>query len=334
MRTRPADLPDALIRATVGDGWALETTAVEHRPVGFGSHHWSIRAGDGTRWFLTVDDLDAKQCVADDDRDAARSRLRNALIAARAARDASADFVVAPIPTRAGQVLHELSDRYAAALYPHIDGRTDDWGQERSDSDRAAVLELLVRLHTLPEAVAARADPDEPTVPHRHELERAIDDLGERWTAGPHAGAARALLDRHAAGVVRMLAHHDRLASRVRARPDRLVLTHGEPHPGNTIHTSTGPLLVDWDTARRAPPERDLWMLGDDAATSPAYETATGRTVLAEVMELYRLDWDLSEIAIYIRQFRSPHGDSADERIARFGLEEHLDPAGRWPQLR
>jgi aminoglycoside phosphotransferase (APT) family kinase protein len=111
------------------------------------------------------------------------------------------------------------------------------------------------------------------------------------------------------------------------------VLTHGEPHPGNTIRTDVGLVLVDWDTARRAPPERDLWMLGDDAASAAAYEAATGRPVLSDAMELYRLSWDLAEIGIYVHQFRAPHGDSADEQLARSGLEHHLDPDGRWPHL-
>ena len=29
----------------------------------------------------------------------------------------------------------------------------------------------------------------------------------------------------------------------------RMVLTHGEPHPGNTMRTVDGWRLIDWDTA-------------------------------------------------------------------------------------
>jgi aminoglycoside phosphotransferase (APT) family kinase protein len=44
-----------------------------------------------------------------------------------------------------------------------------------------------------------------------------------------------------------------------RERGERGALTHGEPHPGNVIGTDDGWLLVDWDTAAIAQPERDLW---------------------------------------------------------------------------
>ena len=40
MFTRPEDLTDGEVRAALELGWALEVTAIEHAPVGFGSHHW------------------------------------------------------------------------------------------------------------------------------------------------------------------------------------------------------------------------------------------------------------------------------------------------------
>ena len=61
-------------------------------------------------------------------------------------------------------------------------------------------------------------------------------------------------------------------------------------------------MLVDWDTALVAPPERDLWSL---AAEDP------------------------SIIDQYVDQFRRPHGDTEDTRVAWAGLECHLDPV-RW----
>ena len=38
-----------------------------------------------------------------------------------------------------------------------------------------------------------------------------------------------------------------------------MLLTHGEPHPGNAMLAADGWRLVDWDTALVAPLERDLW---------------------------------------------------------------------------
>lgn len=328
---QPPDLPDERAGAAVSEGWGRRPATIEHRPVGFGSHHWSIVDTTGIRWFLTIDDLDDKVGSAADDRASARVRLRHALGAARAARDHGATFVVAPERTARGQVVHEVTDRYVAALYPHVDGRSGPWDEVRSDEERDAVLALLVQVHTLPAAVGAGADPEELAVPRRDELEVALDDLDRPWTTGPHGEATRMLLARHADGIVRMLAHHDGLAARARSRTERAVLTHGEPHAGNTIRTHDGLALVDWDTARRAQPERDLWMLGDGRACH-AYERATGRAVLADMLDLYRLSWDLTDIACFVDRFRAPHGDSADDQVARAALETLLAPDRRWPR--
>jgi aminoglycoside phosphotransferase (APT) family kinase protein len=40
------------------------------------------------------------------------------------------------------------------------------------------------------------------------------------------------------------------------------VVTHGEPKINNILITSNGPVMIDWDTVRLAPPARDLWMTG------------------------------------------------------------------------
>jgi aminoglycoside phosphotransferase (APT) family kinase protein len=89
------------------------------------------------------------------------------------------------------------------------------------------------------------------------------------------------------------------------------VLTHGEPHPGNTMRTADGWRLIDWDTALVAPPERDLWHLGGDLS---AYTSATGVEVRPELLEMFRLRWDIADIAVGVDRFRRPHpGDPNDD---------------------
>ena len=85
----------------------------------------------------------------------------------------------------------------------------------------------------------------------------------------------------------RLLARYDGWPQPPALRPARGVLTHGEPHPGNTMLTAAGWLLIDWDTALVAPPERDLWSLdpGDGSILS-AYADATGVRPLPRCIEL------------------------------------------------
>ena len=113
-----------------------------------------------------------------------------------------------------------------------------------------------------------------------------------------------------------------------------MVLTHGEPHVENVMLTANGFVLIDWDTTMIAPPERDLWMLEPgDGSLAAAYERARGVAVLSSMLDLYRLQWDLAEIAIYTAEFRHPHAESGDTREAWKNLSLSLDPARRWPSL-
>jgi spectinomycin phosphotransferase/16S rRNA (guanine(1405)-N(7))-methyltransferase len=94
------------------------------------------------------------------------------------------------------------------------------------------------------------------------------------------------------------------------------VLTHGEPHTGNTLRTTNGWKLIDWDTALIAPPERDLWLLGGDLT---AYTAATGVAVQPELLDMYRLRWDIADLAIEVHRFRRPHTGTADDEEG-FGI--------------
>ena len=112
------------------------------------------------------------------------------------------------------------------------------------------------------------------------------------------------------------------------------MLTHGEPHAANVLVVADQLLLIDWDTALVAVPERDLWHLdGGDGSILDAYRDATGVTPSPAAVDLYRLWWDLTEIGGYLGVLRRPHTDTTDVAMAWKGLQEYCDPAARWPGL-
>lgn len=316
MLNPPERFPEELLRVLLADRWNLRVGELEYLPVGFGTHHWAARGTDGARWFVNVDELPA-------DPVAAQLRFRqlgNALGVARTLRDQGHGFAVAPEPAADGGVVARLGTAFAVSVYAHLDGESFAWGEwdHHPDEHRAAILGILAELHAVPAGRRGPADADDFVLPERAGLERLLADDGAATggtgagrtaappaPAGPYTDRALALLSTHATAVRRMLRHYDALADLGRSHPERFVLTHGEPHPGNMMVVGGRHLLIDWESARLAPPERDLWNfgLGDEA-----------------MRELYAVRWDLAEVALYMAQFLRPHRDTDNERLSWKGL--------------
>jgi hypothetical protein len=74
-----------------------------------------------------------------------------------------------------------------------------------------------------------------------------------------------------------------------------------------------------------APRERDLWSLTlEEPASLHHYAAMAGVTPLPNLLELYRLRWDLAEVSVYVSLFRAPHADTADTRVVWDGLRHSL----------
>jgi spectinomycin phosphotransferase/16S rRNA (guanine(1405)-N(7))-methyltransferase len=207
-----------------------------------------------------------------------------------------------------------VGGRFGVAVYPFISGQSFEWGEFPSPGYRLEVLRMLTAVHTAPAAASRHALADDFAVPHRDELEAACDPAGDAADCGPYARPASLLIRRNATQIRRLLARYDDLAQQARSQPARAVLTHGEPHPGNTMLTAGGLLLIDWDTALVAPPERDLWGLDPgDGSILGAYASATGVVPVPVMLDLYRLRWDITDIAADVSRFRRAHTGSIED---------------------
>jgi spectinomycin phosphotransferase/16S rRNA (guanine(1405)-N(7))-methyltransferase len=252
-------------------------------------------------------------------------RLSAALTTAHALEAGGADYVVGPIAGRKNGVVHRLGDLWAVAVYPMIDGETFNGGEPLPVADRLAVVEMIARLHTAPSPSPMPARVDDYRLQNRTDLESAIADPRRHVDVGPYSRSLAALLAEHRFVVDDMLAEYDDLVATARVQNDRVVLTHGEPHAGNTMRTATGWRLVDWDTALLAAPERDVWLLerGDGTACA-AYTRATGFDVRPELLSLFRLRWDLGDLGLDIARLRAPHANTADDARAWEGIAHVL----------
>ena len=324
MFSPPSDLPGSLVAEAVQSAWSLSIDDIRYAPVGFGSHHWVVTA-ESDRWFATVD---AVADASDDPRGPLDrfERLDAALSTARSLNDLGLSFVVAPLRASHGELLVAIDDLYAVALYRYVDGEPHAWGPFPNRASLMAVADHLAALHRVPVDACESARFDAFDIPSRPRLEAALADTSTPWRGGPFSEPTRRLLERRARVIGDELARYDQLAAGVAKRAERLVVTHGEPHRANTITTAQGVMLVDWDTALIAPPERDLWWLTrEDAGVGAAYERRTGTSVDPAALEFYRLRWDLTDLALFTAQLRDPHVDQRETQTAWETIAGYLD---------
>ncbi len=326
MRTRPREVDDSAIHDALGRHWGLTVDRLDYLPEGGGAYHWVAASDTGPRWFVTCDDLDAKpwlgisRAVAFDNLDAC---YRTALLVSTVAR---LRFAAAPLPGRDGAATVRLGPRFSLAVFPYIEGTPGRWGEPAKTREREDLVDLLAALHA-----ATWAAPDAPVrplaIPCRSQLETALHDLAGPWTGGPHSEAVRRALANASPVLATWLSEFDLLASSLAASGTDLVLTHGEPHPGNLIRAagSVRLVLVDWDTVARGRAERDLWMLDDGTDTWwTRYTRITGRAVEPDAIRAHRLAWALTDLALFVTRLRAPHDDDADTARASAGIRSIL----------
>jgi spectinomycin phosphotransferase/16S rRNA (guanine(1405)-N(7))-methyltransferase len=194
-----------------------------------------------------------------------------------------------------------------------LEGESFSWGDYRDPDQRAGVLSMLIAVHSAPYGASSGAPEDDYAIQMREELERALAEGIAVIEHGPYSVPFAHLLATHEPALRVALRKYDELVELARGESVRRVLTHGEPHPGNTMLTLDGWKLIDWDSAALAPPERDLWDLDPgDGSILAGYAKATGYTPHESLLELYSLRWDLADLALFAADFRRVHAQDAN----------------------
>lgn len=312
MLSAPGDLAEEALAGALEREWGIGVATLAYQAIGWGSHHWEVGGADGTRWFVTVDELEQKRLAASESADEGFARLTASLSSAVALKDAGLDFVLAPLPLASGEPAARLGERFAVAVYPFVQGESFSWG-EWAPGQRTRMAEMLAAVHMAPAEARRCALAEEFAIPFRDDLEAGCSGRGIS-DRGPYALPLARLLTEHATAIRRTLHRYDDLVVTARAMPARSVLTHGEPHPGNTMLTADGWRLIDWDTALIAPPERDLWSLDPgDGFILDAYAATVGVSPMPALLELYRLAWDIKDMAVDAARLLGAHTGTADD---------------------
>jgi spectinomycin phosphotransferase len=292
---RPSSVSDGEILAVVRDNWADHVTLAEHVPVGFGAWHWRVSASEGPVLFVSLDPPYWHTAGSIERAYASVGLLARTL-----------DFVHAPLPTPDGTRCVPLGDGWLSAT-PWIEGASPT-------SFTAEAAGLVRRLHAAEPPAGApvwESQVDDGLV------DELRDWVGRPWDGGPFGETARTAVRDRLSDIDRGLHAHRDLTERL--DPSSYVPTHGEPDVHNQRRSTDGRLLlVDWESFRLAPAERDL--LG-----------ATGNHVPGDpaLVTLFRLEWALNEVRSYSDWLRGPHGDDADTRTAVNGLTEELGSVAR-----
>jgi len=296
MYERPADVTDEQVLDLVRQHWDEQVEQVEHVAVGYGAWHWLARTADGPSLFCSLDPPEWHTAES-----------LEASYAGAAALAERLEFVHAPQRTHDGRLTVPLGHRWLSAT-PYLDGT-------RPEAMTEEAAALVRRLHAAepPEGIPVWAPAVRPDL---------VDEL-RSWVAEPWDGplgepareAVAAELDRLGEALARYLHLTERLD------PATYVTTHGEPAPHNQWRTADGRLLLlDWETIRLAPAERDLLGgVGDLVPGDP------------DLVRLFRLEWSLDEIRSYSDWLRGPHPDDQDTRTALAALRDELAQAAYSP---
>ena len=301
MREHPPHVDDVDVQRLLWAHWLPDVERVTHLPVGFGAWHWQAWVGERPSLFVTLDRLGERHTD---------KTLEGAYGAAAALAARGLAFVLPNRRTLLGRCTVPLGED-RLSVTPWLEGTTGQGGFADEDQARATV-DMLSLLH-------AEAAP--PSLPRWRPLVhpafafRMETRTARPWESGPFGEYARTALRERLPQIREWTSTYLTLASRTDA--STWVPTHGEPHTRNQLTTQAGTYLVDWESAKLAPRERDLATL---------VEHGWGHLVDADpaLLEMFDLEWRLDEISQYAAWFEAPHTGTDSDEVALAGLHHEL----------
>lgn len=319
MLVAPEDLSTEEVLRVVQEHWDPKVRSGALFPQGSGAPHWVCGGARHPRWFVTADDVTAPGRLAE--REAAYA-------AARRLAHKGLHFVV-PTVAPVGGGIGVRHGRHLVTVTAYHEGESGP-GPYADDNQRALVAHEIGLLHaTRP---PRRAPVWKPGLASRSELVQLLETVDDtQWDTGPFGESVRTALRDNRPRLLRLFARFDVLAAQALASRKTWVVTHGEPHTANVLWRLGGPVLLDWESLRLAPRERDLRVVLRDAESAEplsAYVASGGTVDLdADMVELFDLELGLTGTARSAVWFSRPHVGNADEARLHEAFLDEVVPA-------
>lgn len=321
------------LRAAAGDAYAIAVRDLSFMPVGLGAACYELVTGDGARYVLKVwPHLRSGGPAAE--------RQQATLALTRAVHDQGIGVRVPyPLRTRTG-ALWATIDEMPFALAPLLPG----WEPPAPwpPSLAAELGRTLATLHRATPSFAGLVPRGDPlAVAWEPALLRNLDAaprIGPE--ARPGLRAVRRFVLEQQDDIRAQLARLHRLQAAARRCAGPLVLCHTDLHGGNLLVDDEGRVsLLDWDDAKMAPPEHDLWSgLGPAEQGESfveflaAYRDAGGAFPLhIERFAFYLLRRYIEDMAVNLDQVLAPDADEREDAAQLYGMEAWGAP--RWSRL-
>ena len=199
------------------------------------------------------------------------------IIALRQAERVPAILLPDPLPTRKDALSAELEGLPIALSLPSLRGKLTQRERPRSIAPLRAGSRRCIAPRRSSRNFPLRREAFE--LAWEPDLRRFLEVAARpEATARPGLVALRAWVNEHGLDMLTQLERLHALQPQVLAINAPLVLCHTDLHGNNVLRTPSGEVyLLDWDDAKLAPPEHDLWIalgehaVGGDAATVRAF---------------------------------------------------------------
>jgi spectinomycin phosphotransferase len=232
--------------------------------------------------------------------------------------------LIAPLSTRT-HTLWAKMEAFKVMVYPFIEGK-NGYEVPLSETQWHEMGRAFRHLHATPiPPEFAHHLPHETYSPHwRTTLTTFLSRTDSDTFTDPITVDLFAFLAEKRTELLQMITRTEQLAEQMQSRSLPLVLCHADIHAGNAlVQEDVTFYIVDWDTIRMAPRERDLMYVGAglwgnwqsaDAEETFFYRGHGESDVDPVAIAYYRYERVIEDIALYCDQILQP--DESDEERA------------------